>query len=578
MDAYEPRRKQKSTARERQLARQRKRATMATPTDGVLSPLTQLRLGENSIVWIRRVLLVLRDIWWYITHKPQVTKAVVGFVGVLLLLFVTTHVFAGRIFPNVWALGVHIGDMTVEEATLALQQAWENDLKIELVAEGVGTFNATPAELGLRLDAKQTAETARAIGMSGIPFGYGVTPMVSLDYITAQNFLLNLSDNINLMPFNAGYEWKDGEIIGVPGREGRQLDVVLTVERLNQDPVSATVKRRLDMLVSPLQPDSLDPTPYLEAAKQLASQPPQLIGYDPFTDESIVWTTSSEEFTRWLEAGPNSLMLREDTFRPYLNTLNNTLNTADNVRYLNPDEATESVQQAIIDHQNTAYLRIHYLNTSYSVVQGDTGHGISRKTGIPFYMIELANPGLNWNAVSIGTTIALPSRDEILPKPIVPSKRIIVNLDTAMLVAYENGQQKFAWKVSTGMDVAPTSPGIYQILDHNEKAIGSGVELCGSEGACGTWEMYWFMGIYEVTPGLINGFHGAVKLPNGNLLNNGNVGNPATYGCIMSYDDDAKALYDWAEEGVIVEIISRDFPPQSELGRQSLSVTLENSA
>jgi len=160
----------------------------------------------------------------------------------------------------------------------------------------------------------------------------------------------------------------------------------------------------------------------------------------------------------------------------------------------------------------------------------------------------------------------------------VPSKRIIVNLDTAMLVAYENGQQKFAWKVSTGMDVAPTSPGIYQILDHNEKAIGSGVELCGSEGACGTWEMYWFMGIYEVTPGLINGFHGAVKLPNGNLLNNGNVGNPATYGCIMSYDDDAKALYDWAEEGVIVEIISRDFPPQSELGRQSLSVTLENSA
>jgi lipoprotein-anchoring transpeptidase ErfK/SrfK len=153
----------------------------------------------------------------------------------------------------------------------------------------------------------------------------------------------------------------------------------------------------------------------------------------------------------------------------------------------------------------------------------------------------------------------------------VPNKRIIVNLDTFTLVAYENGQEKFKWKVSSGLDTAPTAPGIYQILNHDELAVGSGVELCGNNG-CGQWEMYWFMGIYQISPGLINGFHGAVKLPNGDHQRN--VGGRDTYGCIMSEDSNAKMLYDWAEDGTIVEIISNEFEPQSALGRQAKNVSL----
>ena len=44
-----------------------------------------------------------------------------------------------------------------------------------------------------------------------------------------------------------------------------------------------------------------------------------------------------------------------------------------------------------------------------------------------------------------------------------------------------------------------------------------------------------------------------------------------TFGCVMSQDDQARQLYDWAEEGTIVEIISSDYPPQSELGRRALA-------
>jgi hypothetical protein len=82
--------------------------------------------------------------------------------------------------------------------------------------------------------------------------------------------------------------------------------------------------------------------------------------------------------------------------------------------------------------------------------------------------------------------------------------------------------------------------------------------------------MEWFMGLYEVVPGLMNGFHGAVLLPDSTYLGGGNVGTPYTLGCVMSRSEDAQRLYEWAEDGTIVEIISSEFAPLSDLGRLTL--------
>jgi len=65
----------------------------------------------------------------------------------------------------------------------------------------------------------------------------------------------------------------------------------------------------------------------------------------------------------------------------------------------------------------------------------------------------------------------------------------------------------------------------------------------------------------------MNGFHGAVLLPNGTYLGGGNVGAPYTFGCVMSQNDNAKLLYDWADEGTVVEMVSTEYAPKSDLGR-----------
>ena len=63
-----------------------------------------------------------------------------------------------------------------------------------------------------------------------------------------------------------------------------------------------------------------------------------------------------------------------------------------------------------------------------------------------------------------------------------------------------------------------------------------------------------FLGIYEAWPGFMNGIHGLPMLSNGRRLWGSILGHPASFGCIILTLDAAKWLYDWAENGVVVEI------------------------
>ena len=55
-------------------------------------------------------------------------------------------------------------------------------------------------------------------------------------------------------------------------------------------------------------------------------------------------------------------------------------------------------------------------------------------------------------------------------------------------------------------------------------------------------------------PGFMNGIHGLPTLSNGRRLWESILGKPAPYGCIILKLDAAEWLYNWAEDGVVVEI------------------------
>jgi hypothetical protein len=573
MNVYEPGQKRRNKARERYMVRQNKRGSMAT------SPSWRDKLPNVSLPGVdaearQRAGIFVRDLMWYVTHSTTILLGLVGIGLLIFALYVASHLMGARIFPNVWAAGVNLGDLSVDEASAALTDAWENTIRIQL-ADGERTWTAQPAELGIHIDAQKTAEAARNVGMAGLPMGWGVAPVVSLDFNTAQNYLLDLTGETDMPPANAGFQWQGEELVGVLGVDGRMLDVARAMDDLSNDTAGVVNARHLELVMSSIPPDNADPEEALADAQAIAAKPFTLYGYDPFKDETVSWSTSRETFASWLEASPDGLSLRDDAYSLFLEAQTNSLNPdGQDVRYLDPVETKDRIRQAIAEQASDVQLRIRYRPTTYTIEPGDGGFRISRKTGIPFFLIEEANPGRDWTALSIGDTINLPTRDAVLPLHPVSNKRIIVNLDTQTLVAFEDGQAKFSWLISSGLDDYPTSPGIYQVLNHEELAAGSSFTLCSDGGGdCGQWEMYWFMGMYEVGPGLMNGFHGAVLLPNGAYLGGGNVGAPYTFGCVMSRDDQGKMLYDWADDGTMVEILSSEFAPESPLGQLTLTQT-----
>lgn len=583
MDAYDPRRRRSSRARERHEARKgKKEGAMATPREGTpkpreIEPVESRQLPQPLQQFLQGLNLWLRDAWWYATHRPHLARGVVILGLIVFGIFVLSRLFSGRIYPNVWALGVSLDGMTVEEAAVALVNAWNDDVRIEIMVEGKQLAQIAPAELGLSIDSLTAAENARAIGLSGIPFGYTVDVPISLEEAVAEDYLLAQAPKINSLPYNAGYALEDGQVVGVPGREGRELDIALTLERIAETTEQILRTRRIDVLTLPIAPDFIDPEPLLEDATRIAAQDFMLTGYDPFTDERITWATKPQTVITWLEAGPGRLNVRQNAFKTFIDLLNETIAKTDSQRYVDFNEALQQVEKLIAEEEQSAFLRMRQRDMVYTIESGDFAYRLARRFGLPFHLIAQANPGRDLDNLSVGDQINLPSPDAVVPETPIPNKRIIVDLDRQYLWAFENGQQVFEWPISSGMNSYPTYPGVFQIISHEPKAYGSSFTMCSEVGDCSQWEMDWFMGIYEVAPALQNGFHGNVLLANGALLNGGSVGNKATFGCVMSVNENAKALYDWADKGTMVEIVSDadGYTPRSILAKQVKNLQIQ---
>lgn len=507
-----------------------------------------------------------RALAWLFSSRSPVAKVTSVVVVSVLMFLIGSVALSDRIFPNVYAMGLPVGEMTPIEAEAATIEYWNHRLRIDIRVDGEHVEWVSPDELGLMIDAKSMAEEARAAGFAGIPFGFNVEPIVSVSHSRAQTVLLDLTESIYVQQYEAGYKWSGGSLITVPGRRGRHLDIKKSLDSLKANAADVVMAKRFNLQTIQLVPTVRDSAPFLDEALIFLNKGIRLKGYDPFRDQVVSFSVNQQLAAEWLIAGENGLSVRPDSFGRFIEAQNQEL--VKGGRYIDKLRATKTLQQALTAGTEEVVLRLNYLPDEYQIVRKDTGYRIGRKRGIPYELIRDANPTVDWSSLVVGQSVQIPSRDVMIPEDPVPHKRIVVDLESQWLVGFEHGELIFDWGISSGREKAPTYPGIFQILTHDEKAFGGSYALCNETGTnCNQWEMAWFMGIYEVVPGLMNGFHGAVLLPNGGYLGGGGVYEPSTFGCIMSVDKWAKDLYEWAEIGTMVEIISDDFAPESELAK-----------
>lgn len=94
----------KNSARERHMARKRRKDTLFNIKNASVSKISDVPIPKGIPSVFAKIRLVLRDIVWLIFSRAPVFK-IGGLVLIaVFLIFIGSYLFSGRIFPNIYAI------------------------------------------------------------------------------------------------------------------------------------------------------------------------------------------------------------------------------------------------------------------------------------------------------------------------------------------------------------------------------------------------------------------------------------------------------------------------------------------
>lgn len=470
----------------------------------------------------------------------------------VLIIFESNHL----ILPGVTVMGAALGSLTPSQAQEQLNQAWNVHGSLTL-SDGTHTYTALPVEYGLYLDPDATMRAAYAVGRDSYTdelqqiFSHSsraVRPVVVYNPAVARASLEKLAPAFAVSAQEASLAYQGGQWSVTPGKPGQVLDIQAALAQFNADPLLMMMHATVNLSVQAVQPQT---DPAVLAAQQahhaaLVSKPLKFRAYDPISDETFTLTIPADTLAPWvkvsdpLSANPG-VSLDTGQVQAYLDQWSQqTLGSGhvlDKIQGL--DGLTDAWQNG-----KELFAMVRRLPTSYTVRSGDTIVSISAKVHIPYWRIENANPGVNPDALSAGQKLVIPSLNDLLPLPVVLNKRIVISISQQHMWTYQDGKLLHDYVISSGMASSPTMPGVFQVTEHIVNAYGERWDL---------WMPNW-LSIYEATPGFFNGIHGLPMLHSGVRLWANALGHPASYGCIILGLKEAEQVYNWADNGTVVEI------------------------
>ena len=490
-------------------------------------------------------------------------------------------VFGGAMGVGVY--GVELGGLTADEAAAIILAQFPDPSALPLtLRDGERVWNRSWADMEIRLDPMATARLAYQIGRSGtllqqrvaqlraLVFKSSLSPVILLpDPAQAASALRALNAEMTVPPVNATLIIQTGGVTPVPGQAGRELDVEAIVAVLPYAIGIGDDGIVMELLTRPVQPAIADPGPAQAQAEALLARPFTLVTDDPLTNFSATWPVEPDVIAEWLmaqpivpagpgesseivPAGPGEssenvndarliITVREQAVRAYLEDMGSQL--TDEVA-LNVEKTVSAVRAAVEAGQSQAVVALTHRAHTYIVQSGDTLMLVAHAHGFPVWRLTEVNPDIEPGNLWPGQQIVIPSVDVLFPLPLIPGKRIVVDISDQHLYAYEGGAPIYDFIASTGIASSPTIPGVFQILSKEEEAYASSWDL---------W-MPHFMGIYRTGPDFTNGIHALPTLSSGVRLWEGYLGQPISYGCIVIGLGEAAALFEWAEPGTLVVI------------------------
>lgn len=456
--------------------------------------------------------------------------------------------------------GVHVGNsnltwMQIGQAAIELNTEWNLGKKID-ITDGFQTWQIYPHDLGLAMDGYRTAERAYEVGRFNSIWveveeilmcmlrGCQVNPIINFDPVAAKSGLERLDQVVAKPPENATFIEKDGQLVAIPGRLGYEINHEATMKVLMKNPELIMISGYFKVTLQPVVPAVNDVSELLAEAEEILKEGMTIRLYDAIYDQKLDLTVDRNILATWLVPQqtnePHKFSLDPTKITQYLNQQSENLGKD---RWLD-GEANASYIVEAFNQGTQPVVIVNHKSGLYQVEKGDTLLRISWKLGFPMWKLVETNPDLDPNRLYAGQVLTVPSKDVMLPLPVIPNKRIIIDISNQRLMVYDDGKQIRKFIISTGIDKSPTQPGVFQVITHKKNAYAS------------VWDLHMpnFLGIYEAWPGFMNGIHGLPTLSNGTQLWASILGKPASFGCIILDLPDARELYDWAQNGVVVEI------------------------
>jgi LysM repeat protein len=380
---------------------------------------------------------------------------VVGAICAWLMLQTVASYYAARIYPNVYVLGMKLGQMSPTEAAALLGGAsLQTDTGALALTDGNDQWWVSWSEVGLHLDVTATVQAAYAVGhtpgqswldqIRAWLSRRDVAPIFAVDEGQARQVLERLASTVAVLPTDAELRLENGQAVVAPGRPGRALDVEATLAQLLALNGGRGATDKVRLLFRTIAPAITDVSAAQRQAEELLARRIELSAYDVLTDETLRWTLDQDDVMNWLRitstsSGPTVSVEREAVAV----TLAGLAAELGDGRGLRLSEAATQVLNVFEAGGGTVALYLTHPDRAYTVQPGDTLSGIGAAFGMPSWLILQANPNLDPDWLRVGQELVIPSQDLLTPHMPVPGKRVVVSIAEQRLRAYANGALVF---------------------------------------------------------------------------------------------------------------------------------------
>lgn len=258
-------------------------------------------------------------------QNPPLPRALIAFgLGVMLFVFlifatVTGYqvAYAGVIFPGVSINGVDLSGLTPDQAGSLLNQRLDYPQNGRIVLQDRDQiWQITPSELGLQLDAYNSAQAAYTVGRGGDLLsnlfaqfnawysGADYPPLMLYDERVAEAYLTTIANQVNRPTIEATINLSGLEITTQPGQIGRALNVPETLHLL-ENQVQSFSDGMIPLEIVDTPPAIMDASPAAELARSILSEPLNLTLPSPGEGDPASWTFSQDQIAALLSFSVN---------------------------------------------------------------------------------------------------------------------------------------------------------------------------------------------------------------------------------------------------------------------------------